>query len=515
LILYQQHKLDEAAAYLEQTVRLNPDHVVARRNYGLVLNATGLAQLNQGRWSDALKTFDRILALDPAHAEALNNRAHALHQLHRFDEAAASYAAALAQRPGDADILKNRGLMRLELRRYADALADFDAALATRASFAEAWNERGNTLQKLNRIDEALASFDHAIALKPDYAAAHSHRGGALMRLRRMDEALNAYAHAQAIDPQFAKAHLNEGMCRLLTGDFERGWPKYEYRWQCEPLSALQKHFDAPLWLGQGDIAGKTILLHAEQGAGDTIQFCRYAPLLAARGARVLLQVQSSLKTLLANLDGVSGLYSDAEALPAFDLHCPLMSLPLACKPMIPAQISYLQATPEAVNTWAARLPARTRPRIGLVWSGDPRHGEDHNRSIALERFAPLLKTNGEFFSLQKEIRPADLTWLRDNGRVHDVSGALNDFSDTAAMVSHMDIVVTVDTSVAHLAGALGKPTWILLPYIGVDWRWLLTRTDSPWYPTARLYRQPAIHDWDSVIAHVAADLATLAAHKA
>jgi Flp pilus assembly protein TadD len=502
---YQENRLAEAAQGFADVLALKPDHLD-------VLNIYGVTLLGLQRWHEAADTFERLLTQQPNHAEALNNRAYALQQLGCLDAARASFDAAVKVAATNADILKNRGLLLLEMRAYDDALKDFEAALALKPDFAEAANERGNTLLKLNRVTDALASFDRAIALKPDQAAFHSHRGGALMRLRRMTEALEAYATAQKLDSTHAKAHLNEAMCRLMIGDVAAGWAKYEYRWHCEPMSAARKHFTVPLWLGDTDIAGKTILLHAEQGAGDTIQFCRYAPLLAQRGARVLMQVPASLKNLMLSLEGVTRVFAEGEALTTFDVHCPMMSLPLAFRTTadrIPAHTPYLHPVADKAAAWHQRLP-KTGLRVGLVWSGDPRHGEDHNRSIALAQLEPLLKTKTAFVSLQKEYREGDQANVQQHANVQDVSANLHDFADTAALISALDLVISIDTSVAHLAGALGKPVWILLPHLGLDWRWQLERTDSPWYPSVRLFRQPQPGDWGSVIAVVIQNLSAL-----
>ncbi len=499
---FQQGKLTDADALCRSVLQHDPNHTHILTLYGLVL--LGLRQ-----WQQATDTYNRLLERQPQHVEALNNRAHALQQLGDIEAARASFDAAVAAAPSNPDILKNRGLLLLEMRNYAAALADFESSLSIRPNDADALNERGNALLKLNRLNEALASFDQAIALKPHNAAFHTHRGGALMRLRRMGEALAAYAIAQKNDPYHAKAHLNEAMCRLMVGDFAAGWAKYEHRWQCEPMNAAQKHFNVPLWLGESDIRGKTMLLHAEQGAGDTIQFCRYAPLLAARGARVLMQVPSPLKDLIASLDGVTGVFTETEALPSFDVHCPMMSLPLAFKttaPNIPAQVPYLHSASDKADAWRKRLP-QTGLRVGIVWSGDARHGEDHNRSIPFSALNPLLDTDATFLSLQKEYRADDKARVQQRHNMRDVSDELRDFADTAALITQLDLVISIDTSVAHLAGALGKPVWVLLPHVGLDWRWLIDRTNSPWYPTAQLYRQSEAGNWTNVIARAAQDI--------
>jgi len=303
-------------------------------------------------------------------------------------------------------------------------------------------------------------------------------------------------------------AHCNAAALRLLTGDFERGWAHYEWRWQKNSVIPMQRNFSQPAWNGRDPIAGKAILIHSEQGLGDSIQFCRYVPLMVARGAQVIFEVQKPLQALMASLDGAAQMVPKGSPLPAFDLHCPLVSLPLAFATRletIPSTAGYLSAPAQHVTTWQSRLEGKPRPRIGLVWSGNPGHERDRERSIGLRALVPLLDSVGAdvtFVSLQKDVRAEDAALLRDRADILDYGDSLEDFSDTAALISQLDLVISVDTSVAHLAGALGKPVWILLTYFP-DWRWLLRRDDSPWYPTARLFRQDESRTWDSAIARV------------
>ena len=298
-------------------------------------------------------------------------------------------------------------------------------------------------------------------------------------------------------------AHCNAAALRLLRGDFARGWPDYEWRWMKQSVVLANRMFTQPLWRGE-PIAGKTILLHGEQGLGDTIQFCRYVPLVAARGARVILEVQKPLQALINGL-GAAQVIAKGDPLPQFDLHCPLLSLPLAfgtTMETIPSANAYLAAPVQPSTAWQARLAATPRPRIGLAWSGRAGHERDRERSIGLRAFLPLLETGATIVSLQKEVRAEDAIVLKDRGDILNAGEELGDFSDTAALMSQLDLVISVDTSAAHLAGALGKPVWILVTHIP-DWRWLLERDDSPWYPTARLFRQDATGTWDGALAHV------------
>jgi tetratricopeptide (TPR) repeat protein len=378
-----------------------------------------------------------------------------------------------------------------------------------RPDYAEALNNRGNTLRELQRFEEALASYDRALKVQPDFAEALCSRGATLHELKRFDEALASYDRALKVRPDYTETHFNEAICRLLTGDFDRGWEKNEWRWATEEHKKKKWNFAQPQWTGQGEIAGKTILLHSEQGFGDTIQFCRYVPRVASRGGRVILGVPSTLRELMSTLPGVAQIVSKGDPLPDFDIHCPLLSLPLAFGTRletIPSATPYLRASAPVVMDWKVRLDQRNRPMIGLAWSGHPMHKNDHNRSISLRSLLPVLDIEATFVSLQKEVRVADTELLKERADILHFGDALGDFSDTAALISNLDLVISVDTSIAHLAGALAKPVWVLLPFVP-DWRWLLDREDSPWYPTARLFRQDETRQWDNVIARVHATL--------
>ncbi|HET7910676.1 MAG TPA: glycosyltransferase family 9 protein, partial [Pseudolabrys sp.] len=305
--------------------------------------------------------------------------------------------------------------------------------------------------------------------------------------------------------PDFPEPHWNTASLRLLTGDFSRGWAEYEWRWKKESMARRMRNFSQPLWLGGDDIAGRTILLHSERGFGDTIQFCRYVPLAAARGACVILEVEKPLQRLMTTLAGAAQVVTRAGPLPEFDLQCPLLSLPFAFQTelgTIPWSGPYLRPQSRELTAWDVRLGGKRRPRIGLAWSGSPAHERDAFRSINLCALLPLLNIDATFVSLQKDVRPADAAVLDQCGDVLLFASALNDFSDTAALISKLDLVISVDTSIVHLAGALGRPVWVLLPYIP-DWRWLLDRDSTPWYPSARLFRQDDTRTWDNVINRV------------
>jgi tetratricopeptide (TPR) repeat protein len=500
VVRHQQGRNAEAIDLIGAALAIQPHDASAQSNHGVALSELG-------RTDEALAAYDRALAIEPRHAATLNNRGTALKELGLHADALASYDRALAIEPDFTDALNNRGLALHALGRLEEAVACFDRALALDPRHARAHNNCGATLYQLNRFDEAAACFDRGIALRPDYAHAFFGRGRSLKELRRHDEALAAFRQAIALDPDYTAAHWEEGLLQLSRGDFAAGWQGYEWRFKDKEVALPPRDFAQPIWRGDA-LLGRTILLHAEQGFGDTIQFVRYAPMVAARGAKVVLEVQRPLHSLIDGMAGVSATVCRGDSLPAFDLHCPLVSLPLAFATTLetmPAAVPYLGAPADRVAAWQTRLPSREpgKPRIGLAWAGNPRHKNDRNRSLTLCALAPVLAMPGiAFVSLQKEPREADRPTLDHSPNLLDITAELRDFADTAAVISLLDLVITADTAIAHLAGALGKPVWIFLP-VQVDWRWLLDREDSPWYPTARLFRQTRIGEWDSVIARV------------
>lgn len=501
LALRNLHRYEEALAMCDKALRLKPDYREAHVNRGLAL-------LSLQRREEAVAAFGAALALNGDFAPALKYRGDTLSELGRFDEAIADFDRLLALTPGDVSTLNNRGLALIELKRIDEALASFDRALALAPDLPEIVNSRGTALRAMGRPEEALTCFTRAALLNPGYAEAVANRGLALQDVARFDEALASYAEAQRMRPDWALPHWNEATLRLLTGDLARGFAKAEWREQVPALGIAAPAFTQPRWLG-GPLDGKTILVHADMGLGDSIHFARYIPLLAGRGARVVARVQAPLRTLIATVDGVSLCVGKDDPLPEFDLHCPLSSLPLAfgtALDSIPARTPYLPP-PASVPAWRDRLGANDRPTIGVVWSGNARHANDRNRSIRLETLRLLFDSDATFVSLQTELRAGDEAILRTQDNLVMAGPLFADLSDTAACVAALDLVITVDTSAAHLAGALGRPVWILLPF-APDWRWLLDRDDSPWYPTARLFRQGGDRCWEPVIERVRQALA-------
>lgn len=498
IIAVKTRRLELALEMLQKAVSVNPRDA-------LVHTYRGAALLMLNRQKDALASTGRALKLKPDDALTLNIRACVLGNLNRNQESLDACDLALKIKPDYVEALVNRGNALAQLKRTEAALDSFERAYRLKPDFAAAINNCANMLKQLGRFDEALQRYDEALSIAPDYSETAYNRGVILGELGRPREALKSYLRALEINPDYLDARYNLAHCRLQLGDFTQGWKDYESQWQKSLLARNQPAMPRPLWLGKESLKGKTILLHAEAGLGDTLQFCRYAKHVAARGAWVLLEVQPPLLKVLADMEGFHKILPKGARRPAFDYHCPLMSLPGAFKTTqktIPADIPYLHSEAALVTTWQKHLGKKEKIgklRIGLAWSGNPAHSNDSNRSVALSDLLPLLKYEADWVSLQKEVRAGDASVLARHSQIKYFGAQIKDFADTAALIEHMDLVIAVDTSVAHLAGAMGKPLWLLLPF-NPDWRWLLDRDDSPWYPTARLFRQPAIGDWAGVI---------------
>jgi len=473
------------------------------------LHFLGILRTQQGNWEAAAVLLSDAVRRNPASPDAHSNLGNALNETRRHDEAIASYGKAIALKPDFAEAHNNMGIALNTLERYEQAIASCGRALAINANLAEAHYNIGNALYALDRHEEAIASFRRALEIKPDDIEVHNNLGLALNDLNRQREAIALFDRALALKPDFADAHWNRGLALLTQGDFAQGLEEYEWRWRTNVTAPMQT-FPRPLWLGATDLRGKTILLHADQGFGDTIQLARYAPMLAAKGARVLLQVLPPVKALLSGLEGVERVLARGEPLSDFDCHCPLSSLPRAFGTRlesIPARVPYLQASADRVAKWEAQLGRASGPRVGLTWSGNRSTRRHRLRSISLARLLPLLSVPGvRFVSLQKDMPEEDARTLAGRPEITHIGDKLGDFADTAAAVSLLDLVISIDTSTVHLAGAMGKPVWVML-LLTQDWRWLLDREDSPWYPSARLFRQTRVGDWDGVIERVCAEL--------
>ncbi len=526
-LLIEANQPDQAEALCNIILSDNPNHFGA-------LHCLGIAHFHRAKFDQAVIAFTHALEICPV-SDIYSNLGLALAKLNLHKEAIACYNAAIALDPGNAIAFYNCGNSWLHLEQHAEALKNYDQAISINPSYAEALsnrasvframkllpeaianynravalapknarvlNNRGVVWMELNRPEDALNDYNFALSYAPDYTEALYNKGNALLALGRHESALECFDKSVTSDPTNADAHLNRALCLLFTGDFERGWPEYEWRWKQSSYVPLHD-FPQPLWTGKENLAGKTILLYAEQGLGDTIQFVRYVSMVKAQGARVILEVQAPLKTLMASIEAVDVLIAQGEKIPAFDYHCMLMSLPFAFNSNlhnIPAPTSYLTASRDKIADWADKLREFPAPRIGISWSGNPDHKNDHNRSIPLQWLADRLLPEFTYISLQKELRESDSARLESDSKILSFSDQLEDFSDVGGLIANLDMVISVDTSIAHLAGALGKPVCILLPY-APDWRWMQSGDSSPWYPTARLFRQSALSDWASAI---------------
>jgi tetratricopeptide (TPR) repeat protein len=474
----------------------------------------GLGQIHywHGRLDTALVLFQGALKADLARAEGFASLGLVFYSLKQFERALVSFDEGLRLAPDDAELRNSRGVVLLELGRPREALAEFERALAIDPGHLDALGNRGNTLFKLNHPVEALEIYDRVLKLQPENAQLWTNRAIALRRLERPREALISASRALAAEPDFQPARFVDSTVRLYLGNFAAGWQGYEWRWG-GAFGPHRRKFAAPLWLGEQSLGGKTILLHAEQGFGDTLQFVRYAPLLAERGARVILEVQPQLVRLLSGMPGIATVLPRKAPLPPFDFHCPLLSLPLALGTVletIPVSVPYIAPPNDKVALWRARLPPR-RPLVGVAWAGERAHDNDLNRSMRLETLQPLFEVaNVQFVGLQHDVREEDVPLLRQRADVLQIGQEFTDFADTAGAIACLDAVISVDTAVAHLAGAMGKPLFVLLPF-AADFRWLRERTDSPWYPTARLFRQRQFGDWADAIGALAQELSRAA----
>jgi tetratricopeptide (TPR) repeat protein len=493
----------DALPLIERLIERHPNASDAHNNLGVALQ--GLK-----RHADAAPHFEKATALEPNRPEAHHNLGRARQSLGRLAEARECYERAIALQPDYAAAHNALGTL-LAKDDPEQALAAFRRAVAASPAYADAYNNMGIALQALGRYEEAVASYRQALAIKPDNADAYNNLGLALRSLNRHAEALGCFEIAQAIKPDHVDAQLGEGLVRLALGDYAAGWRKYVWRHLTANFSHGKKRPAQPLWLGNWDISGKTLLLHGEQGLGDTIMFARYVPQVAQRGAKIILAVQRPLAALMSTLAGVTTVRAQGEPVPPFDGFCPLPTLPLAFQTKvetIPTDVPYLSAPADRVAKWRPIMEALPRPRIGLMWAGAV--SPIYRRSIPLRLLLPLLQSREfGFVALQKEVPDEDAPLLDSTGMATFLGERQADLADAAAMISLLDLVITIDTSVAHVAGAMGKPTWVMLPFSS-DWRWFLGRADTPWYPTARLFRQPTPGDWESVVTQVATALREL-----
>lgn len=541
IVRQQQGRLADAAAAFDAATRARPDFAPAHNNLGNVLKEMGRNDL-------AMAAYQEAVRLKPDFAEAHSNLGNLQRELGQIDEAVASCRLALRLKPDFAIGHNHLGAAYSKMRRWDDAAACYRQAIALLPAYPEAHSNLGDALRELGQLDEAAAHFREAIRLRPELAEPHAGLSLALLqvgdlagcqescrealRLRgdggsaqlnltlsivallegRQDESVAYCEAALAHEPDSPEAHKNRAIVRLLQGRYREGWPEYEWRWKCPELP--ERPFKQPLWDG-GPLDGKTIMLHAEQGLGDTIQFVRYARRVRQRGGRVIVVCQKTLLPLLAGCKDVDQLAAQGDPLPAFDVHAPLLSLPRifgTTLETVPAEVPYLQTDQRLVERWRREVDELPGFRIGIAWQGSRSFYFDRLRSLPLAEFAPLAAVPGvTLVSLQKGFGSEQLASLDGRFQVVDLAGRLDEtsgpFVDTAAVMQCLDLVITSDTSIAHLAGALAVPVWVALPF-APDWRWLLKREDSPWYPTMRLFRQRERGDWQGVFARMAAALA-------
>jgi Flp pilus assembly protein TadD len=502
LIVHSAGRHNLAVDYMTRALQLAPHFVEAHSNLGIVLAA-------QGMFDEAVASYRQALLLRPDYAEAHNNLAIALVATGKLEEAVASYRQALDLRPDIAEVHNNLGIALAALGKPEEAAASYRQSLHLKPDYAEAHNNLGVAIASRGKLEEAIASYHQAICLKPEYAEAHHNLGVALKELGNLHEAVARYQAAIRLKPDYADAHHALGMAWLQMGDFESGWPEYEWRARCK--GSGMPSFWQPRWDGY-PLAGQTILLHAEQGLGDTLQFIRFAPLVRERGLSVLVLCPESLVRLLASCPGIDRVLT-GDSLPRFDVHAPLLSVPgilgtsLAT---VPSPVPYLHADAELTNHWRHELSKYSTFKIGIAWQGNPRHSNDRNRSFPLVHLAPLAQLEGaSLFSLQQGPGTEQLSAVNDRFPVTDLCSKFNNFMDTAAVVQNLDLVITADTAIAHLAGALGVPVWVALP-CAPDWRWMLDREDSPWYPSMRLFRQTQWGNWEEVFERMMGEVKTL-----
>ena len=541
---------DLALECLDKAIAINPQLAKAFNNRGVVLKSLG-------RTNDALNSFAEAISINPQYADAFNNLGILLLSIGNCEQAILSFDAAISLQPRLAAAYNNRGNALNLLKRNEEALINFDIALNLRTDYAEAYSNRGNSLKGLMRFDEAMASYEKAISINSNYSEAYNSRAILNREQGNLTEAFNDLIKAMEINPNYfdargnfgavlsemgkfnqafecfekltdgklsnSQVNWNMGLLYLLVGDYKKGWPLYEYRCK-KGVNDLNREFEEPTWLGKESLHGKRILIYVEQGLGDAIQFARYLKLVKKAGAYVLFGVFLQLMQLFKDLDGVDELVEDGMPLPKFDYQCALMSLPLIFKTeltSIPSPTKYLRADISKKQYWAQKIQDKKRLKVGIVWNGGFRPkkpenwGVNERRNIPLGIFAGKLQSSNVcFYSLQKgdpaesEIRGHELQFW-PNGNFINYVDELQDFTDTAALIENLDLVISVDTSTAHLAAALGKPAWILIRY-DTCWRWLLDREDSPWYESVKLYRQGEDRDWCAPLERVAKDLEKL-----
>ncbi|MGD0767837.1 MAG: tetratricopeptide repeat-containing glycosyltransferase family protein [Tepidisphaeraceae bacterium] len=500
---------DHEAGRLADAERIYREVLAREPNHPDALHLLGMILIQGNRSDLAIEPIRRAIAVNPAMPHYHNSLGNALSDTGLIDESIAEYRQAIQLKADYAEAYNNLGISLRAKGLFDEAAAAYRQALIIEPNYAKAHNNLGNALRDKRLLDDADAEYRLALRIDPNFAEAHRNLGGILQQRGKWQEAMESLRKAVALEPGNATLRWSYSRILLLLGHWKEGWAQFDARLKA-PMFHLDRGFRQPQWDGS-DPSGKTILLHAEGGHGDALTFIRFVPQVAQRGAKLILECQPGLVPLFEGMSGLNRVIPRGQPLPAFDWQIPLQSLPhvFGVTPEnVPDKVPYLSAPPDRVSHWAARLAGETKLRVGLMWSGAKHTGWD-NRTRSVDVFAPLAEVPGvKFFSLQKgdesrEPPPQGMDWA-------DVSAELNDFADTAALVQNLDLVISVDTSVAHLAGALAKPVWVLIPF-QPDFRWLLDRTDTPWYPTMRLFRQPTQTGWQTPVEQMAQALSSLA----
>jgi tetratricopeptide (TPR) repeat protein len=497
--LRKSKKPEEALMNYRQAIILMPLNAEMHNNLGAALQ-------EQGMFDEAILSCRQAITLNPKLAKAHNNLGAALKKQHKLEDAIKCFNRAIELKPEYAEAYYNLGAALHTSSRFDEAIDAFKKAITIKPHYAKAHYNLGNTLKELNNFEESIISYKQAITIKQDYIMAHNNLGTILQEQGKIDEAEECYSRAIELKPDYADAHLNKALTALLNGNLKNGWQEYE--WRLRTKNYALRNFNHPMWDGK-PLNDKTILIHTEQGFGDTIQFIRYLPMIQAQGAGVIFECLPNLICLLKNGTGFDKIIekkSSGELSEEFDIHVPLLSLPGlfdTTLDSIPSDVPYIAADPCLIDQWRIRLNDGHKYKIGIVWAGNPNHKKDHNRSCSLSDFATLAEIpESSIYSLQKGPATVEVDKWPGSEEIINLDNEIHDFADTAAIIANLDLVISVDTVVAHLAGAIGKPVWTLLPFVP-DWRWLLNRNDSPWYPNMRLFRQARPNDWAGVFKQV------------
>ena len=510
-------KIDIGRNLLDQANfhRINGEYLEAQKLYSEILSANpcdteallgvGIVAQKLNSFDLSLSFFSKVISIDRRHEEAFFQRGKTHFSAKNFELAIADFSSTLRINPTNIDVLNSRGIAYSQLSDFNSSLQDFNKAIQICSSEPDLFYNRGLAHWNLKKYEAAIHDYTYAIELRPDYYQAFNNRGSAYRELADFEKALEDFKTSTKLKNDFAEGYWNQSLIHLMKEEYEKAWPLYEYRWQSKNFPSEKRNFEKPLWLGEQSIEGKTILVHSEQGFGDTIQFCRYIELLQNKKCRILMEVEKPLINLIRGLLPQENVFEKNTSLPSFDFHCPLMSLPLAFGTnfnTIPNVIPYLRPEKHSYLEWQKFLGPKERPRIGIVWKGNPKHFNDDNRSIPIEILITSLFEGFEWFSLQYDITDHEKSIIKSTNKITHFGAAIGDFAKTLALCECLDAVVCVDTAIAHLAGAIGKEVHLLLPYIA-DSRWHRDTNKTPWYPATRIHRQDQTRDWSIVLQNV------------